>query len=167
MATYERGTRVRAPFDDVWSFYSTADGLEALTPEFMNLEIHRVVGPDGEEDPEVLVEGTRVTASIRPFGVGPRQRWTSIILERREDDGGATFRDRMVDGPFPEWEHLHRFFDEGVATRVVDRVEYRLPGGPLGRAVSPLGVVGLEPMFRERHRRTKEIFESGDAPAVQ
>jgi hypothetical protein len=38
-------------------------------------------------------------------------------------------------------------------------VEYELPGGALGRAVSPLGWVGFEPMFRGRHKKTKELLE--------
>ncbi|QLD88137.1 SRPBCC family protein [Natronomonas salina] len=159
MATYHRRTRVAAPFADVWRFHATADGLEQLTPAFLNLEIERVTGPDGEVDPEVLDAGSIVEASIRPFGVGPRQDWTSHILERTEDDGAAMFRDEMREGPFPHWEHTHRFFADGDGTVVEDRVAYELPCGPLGRAASPVGVVGLEPMFRHRHRRTKELLE--------
>lgn len=159
MATYELETRVSAPLEDVWAFHSTVDGLRTVTPDFMNLEVHDVTGPDGETDPDELLEGTQLRMSIRPFGAGPRQRWTSVILERTEDDGAAMFRDRMVEGPFPSWEHTHQFFADGDGTRIVDRVEYRLPGGPLGRLVSPLGVVGMEPMFRARHRRTRAHFE--------
>ena len=160
MATYRRRTRVRAPFDEVWAFHSTAEGLEALTPGFLHLEIDRITGPDGEPDPEVLEAGSTVEASIQPFGVGPRQAWTSHILERTEDDGAAMFRDEMQSGPFPHWEHTHRFFAAGDETVVEDRVEYELPGGPLGRAAAPLGVVGFEPMFCHRHRRTKELLEA-------
>lgn len=166
MATYERTTRVSVPLEDVWAFQSTVDGLRAVTPGFMNLEVHEVVGPDGEADPGELLEGTQLRLSIRPFGVGPRQRWTSVVLERTADDGTAMFRDRMVEGPFPEWEHTHQFFADDGGTRLVDRVEYRLPGGPLGRLVSPFGVVGMEPMFRARHRRTRAHFERADRPTA-
>jgi ligand-binding SRPBCC domain-containing protein len=38
-------------------------------------------------------------------------------------------------------------------------VEYALPFGALGDAVGPLARVGLEPMFRYRHRRTRELLE--------
>jgi len=159
MATYDRRTRVQAPFDEVWAFHSTADGLEVLTPEFMNLEVERITGPDGEADPGVLEAGATIEASMRPFGVGPRQDWTSRIVERTEDDGSAVFVDTMEGGLFPRWEHTHRFFADGDATVVEDSVEYELPGGALGRLVSPLGVVGMEPMFRHRHSRTKELLE--------
>jgi ligand-binding SRPBCC domain-containing protein len=159
MATYRRRTRIEAPLEAVWTFHATADGLEALTPDFLHLEIDRVTGPDGATDPDVLEAGSTVDASIRPFGIGPRQTWTSRIVERNEGDGSATFRDEMVQGPFPHWVHTHSFFADGETTVVDDRVAYELPGGALGRALGPIGRVGLEPMFRHRHRRTKEILE--------
>jgi len=159
MTTYRRETRVEAPIDDVWAFHSTTDGLESLTPGFMNLEIERVTGPDGEDAPDILEAGSRLELSVRPFGIGPRQRMVSVIVDRERTDGAAMFRDIMESGPFPEWEHTHRFFADGDATILSDRVEYRLPGGSLGRAVSPLGRLGLEPMFRGRHRTTRELLE--------
>ncbi len=159
METYRRETRVRAPFDRVWEFHSTTDGLEALTPNWMNLRVDAVYGPDGEEDPEVLLEGSRIEATVRPLGVGPRQAWTSVIREREEGSGSAAFVDTMDGGPFPQWEHTHTFFEDGDATVVRDHVTYELPFGALGRAVGPLSWIGFEPMFRYRHRRTKEILE--------
>lgn len=158
MATYRRETRVSAPLEDVWSFHSTPDGLESITPPFMNLEVHSVVGPDGESDPEVLDAGSRIRLSIRPFGVGPRRSWTSLVTERRRTDHAAVFRDVMVDGPFEKWEHAHKFLVDGEQTVIVDRVEYELPGGAIGRAVSPIGRIGLETLFCDRHRRTRQLF---------
>ena len=164
MSTYRRQTRVDAPLSEVWAFHSRVSGLEALTPSFMNLRVEGVTGPDGDPDPAVLEAGSRIDMSMRPFEVGPRQTWTSVITERREGDGTAMFRDRMEGGPFPEWVHTHRFFADGEETLVVDTVEYRLPGGPVGEALGPLGWVGFEPMFRYRHRRTRERLEDGAAP---
>lgn len=160
MATYRRETWVEAPFEEVWAFHATTDGLDALTPGFMNLEIDRVVGPEGESDPEELEAGSRIEMSIRPFGIGPRQRIVSVITDRRLEDGAGSFRDVMESGPFAHWEHTHQFFADGERTRLVDRIEYRLPGGQLGRAVSPLGRIGLAPMFFDRHRRTERLLES-------
>jgi ligand-binding SRPBCC domain-containing protein len=159
MPTYHRTVRVAAPLEEVWDFHSRVSGLEALTPEFMNLSVVDVVGPGGEPDPAVLEAGSRIDMSMRPLGVGPTQRWTSVITEREEGDGSAYFRDEMEGGPFPEWVHTHRFFADGDATLVDDHVRYRLPGGPLGSAAGPLGWVGFEPMFRYRHRRTRELLE--------
>jgi len=163
MATYRRETRVRAPLQRVWTFHSRIEGLEALTPGFMNLRVERVVGPDGDRDPDVMEAGARAETSVRPFGVGPRQRVVSVIVERERGDGTARFVDEMEVGPFPEWRHTHAFFADGDATVVRDRVDYELPGGAVGRAAGSLGWIGFEPMFRYRYRRTRELL-GGSGP---
>lgn len=160
MATYQRETRVRAPLEDVWEFHSSISGLEALTPDWLNLRVESVVGPDGDRDPPVLAAGTDVSLSIRPFGVGPRQRWRSVITARERSDGSAYFRDEMIDGPFETWVHTHSFHADGNETILRDRVEYALPLGIVGDAVTPFSRIGFEPMFRTRHGRTKERLES-------
>jgi ligand-binding SRPBCC domain-containing protein len=159
MATYSRLTRVDAPLSEVWDFHSRISGLEALTPGWMNLRVESVTGPDGDPDPEILETGSEIQMSMRPFGVGPRQTWTSVILDREREEETATFRDEMRGGPFEKWVHTHRFVADGEETIVDDEVEYELPGGGLGRAASPLAVVGFEPMFRTRHQATKELLE--------
>ena len=159
MPVYERRTRVRAPLEEVWDFHSTVDGLEALTPDWMGLRVEYVVGPDGQPGPDALEAGSEVSLSVRPFGTGPRQHWTSVIRERERTDGTAYFRDEMVDGPFETWEHTHVFYADGDATIVRDRVEYAFPFGPLGRAAAPFSRIGFEAMFRDRHRRTKAFLE--------
>ncbi|MFC5970008.1 SRPBCC family protein [Halomarina salina] len=156
MPTYRRRTRVRAPFEEVWEFHSGTDGLEALTPAFMHLSVDTVLGPDDERDPDVLEAGSRAYMSLRPFGVGPRQRWVSVITEREVGDGAAYFRDEMHEGPFPSWEHTHSFYADGDETVVEDSVEYELP---VVGSVGPLGDLGFEPMFRYRHRKTRELLE--------
>ncbi len=159
MATFESETHVRAPFEEVWTFHSTLDGLQAITPDFMNLRVESIRGPDREPNPEILKEGTEVELSVRPFGVGPRQGWTTVIIERRCDGGAALFRDEMRDGPFKRWVHTHRFYADDEGTRIQDRVEYELPFGELGRFAGPFAFVGFEPMFRYRHRETKRRLE--------
>ena len=159
MPTYRRETRVRAPLDDVWEFHSRIEGLEALTPSFMNIRVDAVLGPDGERNPDEMDVGARAYASVRPFGVGPRQRWVSRIVDRGEGDGSAYFVDEMDEGPFPHWRHTHAFYADGDETVVSDTVEYRLPLGPVGGLAGYFGDVGFEPMFRFRHRKTKELLE--------
>ncbi|KAB1196089.1 MULTISPECIES: SRPBCC family protein [Haloferax] len=159
MPVYQRRTRVAAPLERVWEFHSDISGLEALTPEWMNLEIVAVRTPEGTDDAAGLVAGTEIEMSMRPFGVGPRQQWVSRILDRQEGETTAWFRDDMVGGPFRKWVHTHRFAADGEETIIEDRVEYELPFGPLGDAAGLFGGVGFEPMFRERHKRTKAAVE--------
>lgn len=160
MAQYRRQTRVRAPLDEVWAFHSTVDGLTALTPGWMHLRVESVRGPDSAADPGVLDAGSEVSLSMRPFGVGPRRRWTSRIVERERRDDEAWFRDEMVEGPFPRWVHTHRFAADGDATVVTDGVDYALPLLP--RPLSPLGWPFFEPLFAYRHRRTRRLLGGAD-----
>ncbi len=159
MPTYERSSRVVAPFEEVWEFHSDERGLVALTPGWMNLEIESVRAPGGDPDPDVLGAGSVVESSVRPFGVGPRQSWVSEITARERSGGAAYFRDVMSDGPFRRWVHTHMFYADGETTVVRDRVEYELPLGSVGKALGPLAVVGFAPMFRYRHRKTRELLE--------
>ena len=164
MTTYRRRTRVDAPLDAVWDFHSRIEGLEALTPGWTNLRVESVRGPDGEDTPEILETGARITLSVQPLGVGPRQQVVSVISAREREDGNAYFRDVMDDGPLAEWEHTHSFFADEDETILEDRVVYEFPTAA-GRALSPLAWVGFDPLFRYRHRRTKSLLEAGDTPA--
>lgn len=157
MSTYRRRSRIRAPLDEVWAFHSTIDGLEALTPGWMGLRVESVRGPDGESDPEELFEGTEITMASKPLGVAPETRWISRITDRREGEGYCMFRDDMLGGPFGLWIHTHEMYGDSGETVLIDTVEYELPSAV--DQLNPLAVVGFEPMFRYRHRKTKELLE--------
>lgn len=161
METYERAVRVEAPLERVWEFHIQVAGLEDLTPDWMGLRVEDVRHPEGDREPDVLHEGSSVRVSAALGGVGPRQRWTSEIVATAFGEGSAYFRDEMRDGPFPTWVHTHLFYRDGDGTLVRDRIRYELPGGGLGRRLGPLGAVGLAPLFRYRHRRTKALLEDG------
>lgn len=157
MAVFERSTLIRAPFEEVWAFHLTPTSLEAVSPDWLHLTVESVEGPDNESA-TTFEEGSEVTLSIRPFGVWPRQRWTSRIahVERTEED--AVFRDTMIEGPFPRWHHTHRFAAVPAGTRMTDRVEYQFPLGPL-TGLSGLGWPGFTAIFSDRHRRTRQLLE--------
>ncbi len=163
MPSYERETIVQAPLDEVWEFHATVSGLEALTPEWMGLRVETVIGPDGEPDPDRLEAGSEIELSMHPFGIGPRQHWTSVITERDRTDGTAYFRDEMVHGPFDRWVHTHTFFADGEQTVLRDHIDYELPLverlGGLGDVTLPVSQAGFEGMFRQRHQTTKALLE--------
>jgi ligand-binding SRPBCC domain-containing protein len=156
MGTFERDLRVGASLADTWAFHSTIDGLRSLTPDWLHLRIDEIERPEGDTETHVLTAGTRIHASVKPFGVGPRQTWVSRITEREERDETAYFVDVMEDGPFPEWEHTHLFYADGDETLVRDSVEYTTPVGGIGDGVAGLL---LDPMFRFRHKRTRDILD--------
>jgi len=157
MSTYRRRSRIRAPLEEVWAFHSTIDGLEALTPQWMGLNVESVRTPESH-DSETLVEGTEITMASRAFGIAPETRWISRITDRRESEGYCMFRDDMLGGPFGLWIHTHEMYGDGNETVLIDTVEYELPSAV--DRLNPLAVVGFGPMFRYRHRKTKELLES-------
>lgn len=159
MPVFEYESKIRAPFQEVWAFSRRVSGLQAITPDWLRLRVESVDNPESETTGDELAAGSRVHLSVKPFRVWPRQSWTSVILECKEGAGTATLKDEMVDGPFPRWIHTHRFLAECDATTVRDRVEYRLPGGPIGEAISPFGRLGLDPIFRYRHWKTRQLLE--------
>ena len=165
METFGRETHVDGSFAGVWDFHSRISGLTGLTPDWMNMSVESIRGPEGEPapdleepDPGVLTSGCEIDVTVRPLGVGPAQHWTSRIVAREEGEGAAFFRDTMVAGPFDHWVHSHYFYAEDGGTKVRDHVEYRLPGSEVGRLAGPFAVIGFEPMFRYRHRETKRLF---------
>ncbi|WP_435096686.1 SRPBCC family protein [Halarchaeum sp. P4] len=159
MTTFEHDSWVRAPLEAVWAFHSRVEGLVALTPDWANLRVERVTGPDGGANPDVLGVGARLELSVRPFGVGPRQRVVSEITARERDDGTAFFRDVMVEGSFPEWEHTHLFYGEGDRTLCRDRIKYRTPTGPFSPVADEVARAGFEAAFRYRHRALRGHVE--------
>lgn len=157
--TYQRSVHIDAPLEEVWEFHSRVDGLVALTPEWVGLRVDSVTGPEGEDNPEILTAGSTLELSVRPFGVGPRQSVTSEITERQHADGEAFFTDVLRGGPLPQWEHTHHLRQDDAGTLLTDRVRYRLPLGDLGDLLSPVAAVGLDPLFRYRHRVTRRQLE--------
>lgn len=157
MAVYERSTVIDAPLAEVWDFHSTPDGLRGVSPDWLGLRVDAVRGPDGDPDPELLVEGTEMDLSVKPFGAFPRQSWRARIVERTRSDDAAVFRDVMVEGPFERWEHTHRFRALGSGTQLIDHVVYRLRS-PFG-GVSSLAKPVFEGMFRKRHAMTRAHLE--------
>jgi len=72
----------------------------------------------------------------------------------------------QVRGPYARWEHRHRFLEEGDGTWVEDRVTYRLPLGPLGRAAHALIVRRqIAALWRYRTRRLGELVGPLRPPA--
>lgn len=155
MAVFEHSFVVDATLDRVRELHASGAGLRKLTPSVADLRVEAVRGGDPDAP---LPEGAEIDVSTRGPLPGTRRRWTSAVTRAERDADAALFVDAMRDGPFPRWEHVHRFEAVEGGTRVVDRIEYRLPS-PAGPA-SPLAAVGLEPLFRYRERRTRQLLES-------
>jgi ligand-binding SRPBCC domain-containing protein len=143
---------VDRPRVDVFQFFATAENLGVVTPPELRFEIL-------SELPIQMAEGTVIDYRIKLQGVP--MRWRTLI-DRWEPP--VLFQDTQLKGPYRLWVHRHEFHDLGDATRVVDRVWYRLPPlGPLNAMVHPLVRRQLDQIFDFRARAVRQAFMAGAA----
>ena len=78
---------------------------------------------------------------------------------------GVRFVDRQLEGPFAHWEHLHAFAAVDGGTLIADRVDYRMPLGPLG-AVAHAVLTGrdLDRIFDFRREAVSRLLGSAPPP---
>jgi uncharacterized protein YbjT (DUF2867 family)/ligand-binding SRPBCC domain-containing protein len=143
----EREQEVPASAGEVFSFFSDPGNLARLTPPGMRF---RIVAPGAGG----LHAGSRLEYRIRWTFL--RLRWVTRITRWAPD---SEFEDVQEDGPYRVWIHTHRFEPTARGVVMRDRVEYRLPFGPLGRLAHRLLVRRqLEAIFDFRRRAIEEIF---------
>lgn len=139
-------SKMPASAEAVYRFHAEREALERLTPPWEKAKV--VARTGGIEQP-----GSRVTLRV---SVGPiTQDW---VAEHRDCQPGRMFRDVMISGPFPRWEHTHSFVPESeTSSWLEDRVEFELPLGWLGKLFGG-GYTHrrLQRMFGWRHKVTAE-----------
>jgi hypothetical protein len=137
------------PLDHVFAFFSDPFRLEDITPPW--LQFH-VLTPG----PVVLQAGSLLDYRLRWHGLPLRWRSEIAVWEPP-----VCFVDRQVIGPYRLWYHEHVFRREGEGTRIIDRVDYAVPGGAL---VHWCGVRGdLRRIFEYRSRRLRELLGAAEA----
>lgn len=145
-----RRTKIAAPAEKVYRWHAEPGALERLQPPWEDARVVETTG--GIEQP-----GSRVTLRVR---IGPfTQTW---IAEHTACEPGRMFRDKMIHGPFPQWEHTHNFIPDGPdGSWLEDRVDYVLPLGIFGQLLGKWYVRRkLDRLFAYRHQVTKAALES-------
>jgi ligand-binding SRPBCC domain-containing protein len=144
--TLERTQVVPVPVEDAFAFFTEARNLEAITPAWLEFRIVRT--------PERLEAGSLIHYRLQLLGMPIR--WLTEIHDWRPP---RSFSDRQLVGPYPLWEHTHRFTKVPSGTEVYDHVRYRLPGGPLAPVVHRVAVgPWLHGIFAFRARRLEELL---------
>lgn len=105
--------------DEVFSFFSDAHNLEALTPELLNFHVLM-------KGPIEMFEGQLIDYRLKVHGIPIR--WQSRISVWEPP---FRFVDEQLRGPYIKWYHEHRFVEQAEGTLVVDEVHYKPPGGRL------------------------------------
>ena len=153
------------PLDEVWAFHE---------------DVHRALPELSPPGSRVVIESAdlpvRVGSKIVIRGKGPiglPLRWVAKIVEHMPpemSDGRrkAVFADEQESGPFAAWRHEHAFEELSPgATRLIDRITYRLPLGPLGVVANTLFVRRqIVAMFRHRHDVLRRTFGGEIAPGT-
>lgn len=144
MPRFVKSVLIHAPLEEVFRFHERDDAFALLTPAFPPV---RVISKSGAG----IQPGTRVELRVVGF------RWVALHTVYEEN---KLFVDEQIRGPFLKWIHRHEFETDGVSTRLTDRVEYELPGGPLvNKLLGWTLVPGLRQMFAHRHRVTRDRCE--------
>ena len=150
-------SKMPASAEEVYRFHAEPAALERLMPPWEKAQVVALTG--GIEQP-----GSRVTLRV---SVGPiSQYW---VAEHRDCQPGRMFRDVMVSGPFPLWEHTHAFVPESeTSSWLEDRVDFELPLGWLGSLFGG-GYTRrrLQRMFAWRHKATSEEMAARAAKRQQ
>ena len=119
------------------------DALALLSPPFPKV---RVIARSGG-----IQAGARVELRIAGF------TWVAVHTVYLRN---ALFVDQQVQGPFATWIHRHEFEDAGGKTRLTDRLEFQLHGGPAVNGLFGWMVkTGLRHLFHHRHRVTRAFCE--------
>ncbi len=147
----ERTTFLPAQRAEVFSFFANAHNLERITPA----SLHFCILTPG---PIVMKAGTRIDYKLTLHGIP--MKWQTLIEEFVE---GEYFVDLQLSGPYRLWRHRHEFRDVPGGTQMMDRVDYELPFGLLGRVVRRLFVRGsLERIFDYRSEAIAGHFKLKD-----
>jgi ligand-binding SRPBCC domain-containing protein len=102
--------------------------------------------------------GQNETVTFQGRHLGLRRSHTSRIETLRPY---IYFRDVMISGSFRHFEHDHHFAAMDDGTRIRDEIEFSLPWGPLGRAITGLYLKRhLVRMLNERNAFLKRVAES-------
>jgi ligand-binding SRPBCC domain-containing protein len=120
-----REQQIKCDVEEAWSFFSSANNLQKITPESMRFKVLS----DFEDDR--IFEGMQIDYLVSPVLNIPL-KWKTIITQV---DWQRSFTDFQASGPYKYWNHFHEFIpnDEGVLMK--DTVDYELPMGFLGDLV--------------------------------
>lgn len=144
---------IKAPQDEVFSFFSQVENLNTITPPWLHFEILTPL-------PIKMGKNTRIDYSLRLLGL--RFLWKTEITEWQPP---YLFIDKQIEGPYRHWEHWHRFERKDQGTVMQDNVRYAVPGfvmAPLGHFffVRPR----LEKIFSYREEALLRIFDNLNHP---
>jgi ligand-binding SRPBCC domain-containing protein len=137
--------------EEVFAFFADPANLERVTPPEFRFRV--LTSPRA-----AMAPGAAYQFGLRVWGVPCR--WRSRIVRCTPPEG---FVDEQTGGPYRRWVHTHEFREERGGTRIVDRIDYELPLGPLTLPFRPLIAAELARLFHYRQAAVQAMLGSGPA----
>jgi ligand-binding SRPBCC domain-containing protein len=159
---FERTIWIPSAIEEVFSFFSQAENLEAVTPQWLGFRITTPL-------PITMSLGARIDYEIRLYRVPIAWRTEITAWEPP-----YRFQDTQLSGPYRIWVHDHLFREEGGRTEMTDRVRYRARGAAAAPLIERFFVrPSLTRIFDFRESAFRTIFAIrakraiGDSPGVR
>ena len=148
MYTIESIQRVPISIEEAWDFFQNPSNLATITPDSLGFNIL-------SEVPEKMYPGLFINYRVSPlFGI--KMNWTTEITYV---DAPNYFVDEQRVGPYAIWHHEHHFKAIPGGVEMLDRVNYKVPLGILGKIAHPIIVrPKLEEIFDYRYKKVEELF---------
>lgn len=151
MPTYslKRVQLIHTDLDTAWSFFSSPQNLQAITPETMGFTI---ISPKNEEP---VYAGQLIEYTVKPI-LGIPVYWMTEITHVVP---GKYFIDEQRYGPYALWHHQHHFKAVNGGVEMTDIIHYRIGMGIIGRLVHRLQVQHqLKNIFDYRYKKIEVLF---------
>lgn len=138
---FRKTTPMTTSADELFAWHTRPSAFSRLIPPWETVEILDRDGP--------FAEGMRLSVRVRLCG----PIWKTWMTEVFDVKPGQQFRDRQIHGPFAECIHTYRLTPAADGFCLLhDELDYRLPGGMLGRILAGWWVQArLERLFHYRH----------------
>ena len=148
--TLQTETVINRSMKEVWSFFSDPANLVIITPPHMKFKITSPPPIRNE-----VYEGMVITYEVSPVK-GMRANWVTEITKVEPQN---FFIDEQRFGPYAMWHHEHHFKQLPEGVKMIDKVSYKMPLGPLGQVAQTLFVKRqLKQIFSYRENVLSTIF---------
>lgn len=148
MRTLERESVIKAPIEEVFSFFGKAENLNIITPPQLKFDIVTPL-------PITIKEGTIIDYKIKISGLS--FNWRTKITEWEPP---RRFIDIQTRGPYKMWVHEHTFIADGNKTIMKDKVNYISKGWFLEPLIQRFFVrKKVEDIFDYRQKKLSAIFK--------
>jgi ligand-binding SRPBCC domain-containing protein len=119
---------VKSDLQATWDFFSRAENLPRITPDWMRFEIRTPT-------PIAIAQDSILDYTIRWMGIPIK--WRTRIIDWSPP---RQFIDLQLRGPYALWHHQHTFSAGEDGTVCTDQVLYRVPVPIIGRVLNGLMV---------------------------